>query len=64
MDVWSGSGGGDVMTELVDSCLAVCCNLSQVGLSLEPLLNTVLHIITPPAKVCYLIWGSVELPRG
>ena len=64
MGVWNGSGGGDVTTELVDSCLAVCCKLSQVGLSLEPLLNTVLLIITPPAKVCYFNLGVCGAPPG
>ena len=51
--VWSTCkfGDGVMMTELVDACLAVCCNRMGAGLPLNSLLSCVLHLVTSSLKV-------------
>ena len=49
--MYSKCGDGEVMTEVVDMCLAVCCKMMQAGLSLNSLLNCVLYLVSSPMKV-------------
>ena len=50
--MWHKCGGGKMMTEMVDACLAVCCRLIETGLSIDSLLNCVLHLVLYPPKAC------------
>ena len=48
---WRMFGELEMVTKMVDSCLAACCKLIDEGLSLEPLLGCVLQLLTLPPKV-------------
>ena len=49
--MWRKCDSEEIMTEMIDACLAVCCRLIEIGLSLDSLLCCVLHLVAYPPKV-------------